>query len=278
MLHNAGSAAASAADAFWDWLTVQRQDSSIEATTSTRFTALSGIFTTIPYDTVVRDDQMQFDAAQRRFTSTTAGDFEFCASVLMGAPAEIDLYINGARENGIGFGAPGTTGCRTLRLAPNDSVDVRMHHITGDPLSVAATAAWNWLTVQPRPLSLSVDGMAPFSAPSGAFTRVPYSGELFDDVGQFDIGSSVFTAATPGDYRVCAMVDDRNPTPSEIDIFKNGTREKALGAGNGPVGGCRVLRLLAGDQIDIRLHQATGATLSLASDGIWPWLEIAKVR
>jgi hypothetical protein len=77
---------------------------------------------------------------------------------------------------------------------------------------------------------------------------------------------------------VCAslLVPSSTMDGDEIDIYKNGTREKGLSFGHFGLSGCRVMRLAAGDQIQIWAF--TQGNKSFTNDASWNWFEVSKLR
>src|SRR5882724_639558 len=59
----------------------------------------------------------------------------------------------------------------------------------------------------PTKTAISLDSVDQFSAPSSAFTKVPFKTEVRDDLDEFDPAQSRFTASHPGDYQVCASIN-----------------------------------------------------------------------
>ncbi|MGE5184721.1 MAG: hypothetical protein ACM31C_21765, partial [Acidobacteriota bacterium] len=136
---------------------------------------------------------------------------------------------------------------------------------------------WDWVTFSPLTLSVYEQTLTPFSATGGQFTKIPYTTEAFDTNGEFDVGTSTFTAATAGDYLVCASLASGNTGfGDEIDIYKNGTRGKGIHYFRSGTPGCRVERLAAHDQLQVFYYDP--ATTSVPNDAPWTYLDIAKLR
>jgi len=277
---NQGSALAVAADANWQWLTISRVASTAYATSTTSLPINSAAYTKAPFTNEIYDDATQFDGALNRFTPTQAGDYEVCSSYYydFGAyiPGQMDAYVNGSRDTSLSYGRGALGGCRTLRLALGDYLEVFLYQSSGSAQTIASALFWDWVVIGHQTATVSLAGITGFSVTNNGYAKVLYSTERFDDAGQFDVGSSTFTAATSGDYRVCASLFTATTADGdELYVYKNGTREKALDYGQFAVGGCRVMRLAAADQVQIFVH--SGAN-TFGSSTEWDWFEVSKLR
>ena len=56
---------------------------------------------------------------------------------------------------------------------------------------------------------------------------------------------------------------------AEMDLYVNGARRVGFAHNLGAAGGCHTLRLAAQDVVDVRIHQSTGASMSIPADGSW---------
>jgi hypothetical protein len=276
-----GAAIVVAPDPNWQWMSIERVTEVTDATTSAAFSSPSGQFVQIPYDTTTINDGTLYNASTHQLKATAAGDFEVCASIsfgMVGLEGEIDLFINGTREKAISNGVVQASGCRSVRLAANDLVDVRAFQNTMNTTIPRDVNNTDWIDIQKQPLSLSVGAVAAFPTVSHVFTQVPYSTVLFDDASQYNTTSHTFTAATAGDYEVCAslLIPQSTMDGDEIDIYKNGMREKGLSFGHFGLSGCRVMRLAAGDQVQVWAY--TLGNKSFVNDANWDWLEVSTRR
>jgi hypothetical protein len=115
-------------------------------------------FTTVPYTTKLYDDRGEFSATSHAFTASTAGDYEICASLAFQQSVtngELDVFINGKRERAIAQGiivASGTSlsGCRTVRVASGDVIDVRVYHSGATTIQPTTDDYWDWITIYER--------------------------------------------------------------------------------------------------------------------------------
>lgn len=242
------------------------------------FTAPSMTPVRVPYGSVSYDDQHEFSTALSRFTATRAGDYQVCASLGIGAVVafELDLYVNGLPSKAFAFGGVAANGCASVRLRPQDFVEVWVIQEAASAVNVPVQPFSAWLTIQEEPALVAAVARAGFTASSGQFTRVPYATETFDTRGEFDPVTSQFTASQAGDYQVCASLSAS--VEFELDLFKNGARERLLGEGPSAAGGCRVLRLAAGDQVHVEMMQSSGAAVNVALSAVWDWLTIRQVH
>ena len=67
-----------------------------------------------------------------------------------------------------------------------------------------------------------------FTAASNTFTKVAYSAESYDAQNEYDSTNYRFKASTAGRYLVCASLWAGSPLNLELDLFVNGTRERAF--------------------------------------------------
>lgn len=261
----------------WQWLTIDRVGTTASVTNTATTPAQAGTFVKIPYAAEDFDDGLQFDASTSKFVSAAGGDFEFCAGFDYGNSAysgEIDLYKNDVRERALSYDGVASTGCRTVRLVANENIDVRVLH--SNTVTVGADPIWGWLRIQAQPAtSVGVTGITAFSATASVFTQVKYSAEQFDTHGEFDVGNYTFKAQAAGDYQVCAGLAHFLSGAAELDIYKNGVREKGFTYGGVALVGCRTVRLVTDDQLQIWYN---GPTVSFTSDPNWDWFEVTKVH
>lgn len=116
------------------------------------FTIPTATFVTVPYATKSFDDRGEFDPATHAFKAKTAGDYLVCSSLALptGVQAlEIDLFVNGVRDRALSGAQPGSSvgGCRLVRLAANDVLDVRAYMAYGAAIQVGSDPSWDWLTI-----------------------------------------------------------------------------------------------------------------------------------
>ena len=183
---------------------------------------------------------------------------------------------------GAGFGFQ--QGCRVVRLAAGGYLEVWVYQASGAAVSFATNAYWNWMTVAKMPSTASLGNATVFSAATATFTKVPYTSPLYDDQSQVNGAQSRFMAAASGDYQFCASLTSAPGDVThnfELDLYINGTRERALAGGGGLLGfahGCRVVRLVAGNYVETWAYQASGAAISFPADAIWDWMTVSQVR
>ena len=271
-------------NSIWNWLTVASIAGQVSLDNSNAFTAATGSFTRIPYNTELyttynggtgigtgtqtpKDD---FDVTQGVWTAGTALGYLLCASVApFTADFEMDLFVNNAREKAFAVSKHGAgLGCRPTTLKLNDKVDVRLYQAQTPSLSVSPNSYWNWLTINAINTSLQTQfsDIAQFAVSSGNFAFVPYSG----------IGSG-YVAQYYGDYLVCSSLAGFTEN-FELDVFINGSRENAFAASNyGAATGCQLVRLKAQDTLQIGVYQNRVASLVFSPNGLWNWLSVFRV-
>ena len=286
VLQGSGAAVMFGQNTYWNWMTVAKISSTLDVSNITAFQAASGSFTVVPYATPRYDDKSQYDASTSKFTAAQAGDYELCASLNADTDTthafELDLFVNGAREDAFGGGGSfiAAQGCRTVRLAAGNYVQVEVYQSSGAPMAFAADSLTNWMTVAQMPSTLSLDNATTFTGAGSTFIKVPYGTELYDDLNQYSASMSRFTAAQAGDYQLCASM--LGATAFEMDLYINGTRENALAGGSGDSGfshGCRTVRLAAGDYVEIWADAAsTTGTVTYSPNTYWDWLVVSKMR
>jgi hypothetical protein len=265
------------------WITISQVDTIVTAQTAGSTSVPSATFTKVPHTNENFDTGGDFDGPNATFHPAQNGDYQFCSWLTwstLSYGGEIDLYVNNTREAGLGDAIGAHGGCRSVRLVANDAVDIRMYQATGGTVNRAADSIWDWLAITKIPGVFSVETIGAMSVPNATFTKIPYATEIFDDGGRFDVGTSTFTAATAGDYLFCAAAD-ANPAGGdvELDLFKNGARDKAFVWGRGGITGCTVLRLAAADQVDVRIwHNGGGTVTTFGGNGtLWWWFQASKI-
>ena len=277
---NSGSTQGFASNPAASWLTVHRETALVEATANLSFSVPRAAFVTVPYDTVIHDDRHEFDAATGQFIASVAGDYQFCAS--LGAPGgmgfELDLFKNEVRERGfiVSFG-PGS-GCRSIRLAVNDRVAVGMYQDLMPPGTIPPNPAWTRLTVAQLPTEVSLGDTESFSSADGKFVRVPYAAELVDDQHGFDLANHRYTVATEGYFEVCASIlnIDQMPLPvMELDVFKNGMRNKVIASSAYAACGCRVMHATVGDTLEVDIFAMAS---NHTGNVYWNWMTLRRLQ
>jgi hypothetical protein len=281
VVNGQGTAITVAPDPNWQWMSIERVTEVVAAAPSAAFSSPSGQFVQIPYDTASVNDGSLFSTTTHQLQASAAGDYQICAAInlgMVGLEGEIDLFVNGIREKALSNGVPLMSGCRSVRAAANDLIDVRVFQNTMNTTIPHDVSNADWLDIQKQPIAVSVGAISAFTTMSHVYAQVPYSTVVFDDSSQFNTTTHTFAAATAGDYQVCAslLVPASTMDGDEIDIYKNGTREKGLSFGHFGLSGCRVMRLAAGDQVQVWAY--TLGNKSFANDANWDWFEVSKLR
>lgn len=265
------------------WLTIDPLKEGTSLDSIEAFTAKPSAFTPVPFASELYDVDKRFDAKTKAFGAATPGDYRVCAALASpGDEFELDLALDGARENGIAVSHQGqASGCRTVRLAQGQHVSVMLHHASPKgPVQFVPKKYYNWLTIDRVPgynlaLDVSLDNSSAFSVPSGTPTKVPYVNKLYDDSNLFNVQTSRFVAPAPHDYRICAAAAPL-AKDFQLDLYVNGTRDKTIAASQFGIGaGCRTVRLTkAGDFLEVFAVQTTGAPLSFDTNQFWNWMTV----
>jgi hypothetical protein len=110
------------------------------------------IFTKVPFCTELYDRQNEFDVDSARFIPKESGDYLFCASIYTNGETcnfEIDIFINGNRENGFAHSYQDLMlqGSRVVHLNVGDYADVRIYQSSKTTWEFTPNGIWNWLTI-----------------------------------------------------------------------------------------------------------------------------------
>jgi|GEM_PF-4025876 len=137
---------------FWNWMTVSRQASRVSMDNINAFTVSPSAFKKVPYTAALYiENSGEFSIPNSRFVSSLFGDYEVCASLysaITSARWELDLFKNGTRENAIaGSTSVVNQGCRVIRLAPGDYVEVWVYQGTSGSVTISPNSIWDWMTV-----------------------------------------------------------------------------------------------------------------------------------
>jgi hypothetical protein len=128
--------------------------------------------------------------------------------------------------------------------------------------------------------SIYVDDVTTFAVPRLTHTKIPYTTEISDELGEYDPGTSRFTPSFPGDYQVCAALHKAPYLPTlALNVFKNddAATRSLFGFNRWVVTGCTTVRLVAGDFIDVRIYQDGEGSYTFEPNATWAWLTIHRV-
>lgn len=260
-----------------NWLTVHKV-SGIRTSLANvvAFTAPQRTFTAIPYSQAIEDSALEFDATNHRFVMSGAATVQACASVASFVPDfELDVFVNGTRTKAFAISKYGIAeGCRTFPVATGDVVDIRMYQSFVPSMSFAPNPYWSWLTMQRVPARLSINDTTSFTAANNAFTKIPFTGKVYDTSSEYDVSTNQLVAAVDEEYEICASLAGF-AGEFELHMFVNDARENIVAMSNlGAANGCRTLKLAKGDKVDVRVWQqnTTGAALTFSPNVFWNWL------
>jgi hypothetical protein len=126
--------------------------------------------------------------------------------------------------------------------------------------------------------AVSVTAAAIVSVPHATFVNLPFSRVEWDALSEYNAATG-FTAKNTGVYNICGSVQwVPGQAVSEIDVFVDGTRFRAMGAGSaGICGGCVDVRLNAGQRAQVSAYQISGTTQNVAAEPLWSYLNIHRV-
>jgi hypothetical protein len=277
---DSGGAYAFTADSRWSWLSIHRVEGLAFAETSKEFSADSGAFAVVSYGREVFDDANELQGAANRFVPSVSGDYQVCASAggRTWYTFELDTFVNGGRQRGFGNGAAITAGCKSTRLTAGDVLEVRAYQASGKTVMYAPDPTVSWISVARRKTVAAAAIAKTFGVVHDTMTKVAYSAESLDESGEYDPAVRRFTARHPGDYQVCASVAHSVLTnPVELLTFKNGALDKGFALGTPIASGCRVVRLAAGEYVEVFAYQASGSTVSITADSYWSYLTIDRL-
>lgn len=191
----------------------------------------------------------------------------------------------------------------TLLLNAGDTVDMLIQTGAASSMPVSTTAAYTWFEIKqvqgPAQIQAATIVAARYetaagqSIPTASSTIVDFGTKTFDTTGSVTTGASwKFTAPGPGIYSVSAMIMFTNTgtwADSEnlvLQLFKGGTVVSniayKMSFGTASVvfidaQGTDLISLLAGEYIDIRVTQNSGAALTLHNDAKYNYVSIIRM-
>jgi len=292
-------------------LTVYRTDSSLTVTAGT---PLELIFNTIETN---GDTHGQYSTTTGRFTASTPGWYRYSANAYtaMGATAATNVGLY-AMKNGTGsfYGYDYTdalTNSKTYTLKSTDKIYLN----AGDYISIWAASTGQNVTVSHTGTSSHVSSFTVerISGPSQIMASetvaarytltsstgnssfadvtdeiIDFDSKDFDSHGAVTTGASwKFTAPISGTYRISSLTtwnSTTNLVGTLVKVYKNGSEDRRLGFGKteDTVNGTTLIRLLAGEYINLILNQddsggAARAIFTGANSGRFSWIEIERV-
>lgn len=249
----------------------------------TGFTANLGVFTKVPYLLEQYDDENEYEPTTSRFTAKVAGEYLVCASLSANSPSgmfffELDIYINSIREKAIGVGENVAHGCRPVRLAAGQHLEIWTSP-TESALTFPQNNLFSWLTIARIPeASVAAATTTQFTATDQVFVDVPYTNEVRDELNGYNPTTSLFTAPQAGDYFICGSLSHGDAFAGELDIYKNGARMVGIARQNGGTQGCRGTRAVAGDTLDMQFFQSNGAgNKVIPHNSLWNWMTVHQI-
>ncbi len=275
MGHDSTSTLQIGPDPFYNYLLIERLPSSSSVLAATNAAVDSSMtLATVPFAAEQRDE-LGYEPTTSVMTATQPGDVFTCASLAFGTSldGELDTFHNAAR--GVVFGEQGVAqGCRSTRLAANDTLEIKSAVGTIASQSIPHDPLWNYMTHYRLPVRVQADTVSSYATTNGGFTKILYAGESIDTHNEFSSGT--FTASEDGDYLVCIGFTDNASSATEIDLFRSGARLWSLAYQVGVQNGCSVVRLTTNQTLDLRSSSSQGKTIT--PDPLRHWLQISKLR
>jgi hypothetical protein len=237
-----------------------------------KFDVPDSSWVTIPYLSKLYDDSSIYNSSTGKFLFRGATSVHVCASLAsFSKDFELDVFLNDARERAIAVSSQGIAqGCRTVDVQPGTVLDVRVYQQNGATLSFAGNAYWNWLTLDRVVQVATLLNNGTFNLAEYAFTPLVYT--QTSSLGSWYSGNTL-TALINADIHVCASLASFS-NDFEIDLWGNGQREKSFAmAQRGIATGCRAVRMLKGNTMQMDLYQSTMQTMSFLPNAYWSWAE-----
>lgn len=287
-----------------------------KATRSTAFSLPNNTTTKVVFDVVSHDDVAGFSSGTYTVRSAGKYRFAGHLN-LVGNAATFELvaylYVNGSAVEAISFGKSGTAaqphGCTydfQRHLSVGDTVEIWGFQNSGAALNLRANDTVFGLTslsverisgpqaiASSEVLSSVYTTAAGQSIPNATDTIINFADAEVNTHGNVTTGAAwKFTAQTAGLYEVSAFTQLASgggwgvSEEALITLFKNGSSFARIGltvanvahTSSVPIS-CvpRQIRLNAGDYIDLRINQNSGAAISLVAVGSINWVSIKKV-
>ena len=269
-----------------------------------RFTTSKTSGPTVPlnFDTIVSDTHGAVTTgAAWKFTALTAGKYVVQAShIASGASVTTQIFKNGVFADNIltspfSAGNGQVNGSTELDLIAGDYIDIRFDSSTSSangyvnifkllgPSAIAANESVNAVYTT----------AAGQSIPNATDTIINFGTSEIDSHGSVTTGAAwKFTAQSSGVYEVACFTQLFNgggwnvAEEALITLFKNGTSFSRIGLTVATVAHAttvpiqcvpRQIRLNAGEYIDLRINQNSGAPIVLVAIGSINWVSIKRV-
>jgi hypothetical protein len=275
--------------------------------------------TKLQFNTKVKDSTNSFDATtDYRFTAPSSGDYNFKGMLAFAAVATSSviaavLYKNGGALKTLAFATTSTTGNISIQF---DSTDTAIagdyYEIYLDSNSIAVTLysgasifGGSQLSIEklasPQTISATETVAAVYkrstvqTITTGSFQVCNLDTVEIDTHGAVTTGASwKFTAPIAGIYEIAGFIEFAAGAGWDVgeelalDYFKNGS---AFARGGGQIsqtthgtytavsGAPRMVSLNAGDYIDMRIYQSSGASRdTIGSSSNLYWISIKKIK
>jgi hypothetical protein len=264
-----------------NWMTVELGTVTLAASDVNQFTAQPLQFVKVPYVSADNDNkERRWDNVENKFVSLVDQRVRVCASLSSRSyDYELDLFINGQRERAFAISKNGVaSGCRTVMLAANTSVDIRLYHMGANAMTISPDAVRNQLTfsvIGGTGGGLSMGNTSAFTVPSGQSTAIPFTTVLENTAGFVQNGTA-FTATKVGNYNICASVASF-AQDFLLDLYINGVRDRNFAVSSFGMGqGCRSVTLNVNDRFEVVVQQSSGNPMPVSTNRFWNWLVVSS--
>jgi hypothetical protein len=120
-----------------------------------------------------------------------------------------------------------------------------------------------------------------FLIPGNTSIVLPYGENVeYDRLQEFNPASHVFTAKRAGEYQVCASAFIDGLVLFELNIYKNGSRYKAIATSASRLSatGCGTVPLAVGDYMDIQAYVESPTAHTFYATPHWSYLSIHRLQ
>jgi hypothetical protein len=248
------------------------------------------------------DTHNAFDMATGIFTVPVAGDYDVSAGISCNlAGIIIGAALNGNTQFQSATSTNGTVGFsgKLRNLKAGDQISII--NMTASSITVTSNNFSTYLSITrvsgPSQIAASETVAARYktsgqSIPNATTTIVNFATSDFDTHSAVTTGASwKFTAQISGTYRVSAQLQWTSANYNanslfESIVYKNGSSYSSIGythketntANIAPtVIGSTLIQLNAGDYVDVRAYQNTGADVALSASNGYNWVSVERI-
>lgn len=246
-----------------------------------------------------------------KYNVKAAAILDASASWSVGEDMLFMLYKNGVHVSYLDYAtAYGTTsvlyflnGSDEIDLIAGDYIDIRIQQGSGATIALGNFATGNYVAIErisgPAQIAASDKILARYttgagqSMANGSSTLIDFGTKSIDTTGSVTTGASwKFTAPSPGSFEVNSLTVLASGggwaagEEAYLDVYKNGSFIRRLDyytsdsthTSRVTLRGIDTIDLIAGDYIDIRLYQGSGAAIALLNSGDYNYVTIKRVN